>query len=117
MTVKLYREVVGEEVSSFYRANRITVMNDHDDLPWVWFDEERVILISGEDPIIKPSRGFRLDLEQGDMLPIINPLTGEPTGDVLPFEYLYAIMYSAYLFAAQAEDQRELEEAEEEADE
>jgi hypothetical protein len=109
MTMKLYREIVGTEVSSHYRANKITIMNPYDDLPWVTIEEERVINIEGEEPIIRPARGLRLALEAGDMLPIIDPTTGEPTGDVLPFEYLYAIMYSAYLFAAQSQDEEDAE--------
>lgn len=32
-------------------------------------------------------------------IPLINPLTGESTGDTLPIDNLMAIMYSLYAFA------------------
>lgn len=32
-------------------------------------------------------------------IPLINPLTGELTGDTLPIDNLMAIMYSVYAFA------------------
>lgn len=98
---------------SYMRTNRIEILNPAAHLPpTVVFHEERVL--EGPTGVLSrwPEGQCVLEHDPNLVIPLLNPLTGEPTGQSLGMNELYAIVYSVYLHAATARDEASEEPAE-----
>lgn len=91
---------------SWVRAKRIVIDNPNDDSKMIRFIEEMLINIDGR--IIAEDLGsLRMDITDEDMgkeITIIDPTTGEPTGQRITYQELYGILFSAYLEQAALRD-------------
>lgn len=100
----LYRpgQITGQ---SYMRTNRIEITNKAAHLPpSVVFHEERVI--EGPNGVMTriPEGQCHLEYDPAAEIPLLNPLTGEASGQMLTMDELHAIVYSVYLYAAKARD-------------
>lgn len=88
------------------RCNQISIDNRRGQVPTVRFEEERVALLDDGDEMRKPAAGITLDFDPARQVPLLDPATGQPTGTSTTYGAVYAILYSAYIAAAQERDAR-----------
>ena len=81
-----------------YKKAAVIIFNNTGDIPEMQVYEDTVIPL--EDTVLTQRTGqYTVSYHPDINIPIINPLTGELTGDVLPIDNLMAIMYSVYAYA------------------
>lgn len=96
MTFKLdYRPVAGE---SYRRCNQVIIDNPYDGAPSITFAQE-TILGAGSAVMHLPMSGIRVVFDLVATIPVINPETGQPTGQTITHAALYAMIYSAFIAA------------------
>lgn len=105
MTIKYQNEVVAGD--AWLRANRIVVENPLYEIPKIRFVEEKVLEMENGD-IHHREMGY-LEVkgtpEVAEMkIPIIDPTTGEPTGELINYHHFNTILASMYLFFANLRD-------------
>ena len=81
-----------------YKKAAVIMFNNTGIVPEVQVFEDTVIPL--EDTVLTQRTGqYTVPYHPDISIPLINPLTGELTGDTLPIDNLMAIMYSIYAFA------------------
>jgi hypothetical protein len=88
------------------RCNQIAIDNRRGITPTVRFEEERVAVLDDGDEMRKPAAGMTIDFDPARQIPLLDPTTGAPTGASTTYGAVYAILYSAYIAAAQERDAR-----------
>lgn len=88
------------------RCNQIAIDNRRGSTPTVRFEEERVAVLDDGDEMRKPAAGMTIDFDPARQIPLLDPTTGQPTGNSTTYGAVYAILYSAYIAAAQERDAR-----------
>lgn len=89
------------------RCNQIAIDNRRGQVPTVRFEEERVVTLDSGDEMRKPAAGITLEFDPARQIPLRDPRTGELTGQSTSYGEVYAILYSAYIAAAQERDTRD----------
>jgi len=99
---------------SWTRCCAVKVANSYQQAPLVEFVEERLTALS-DGRTLRESGAAPLSLryEPGMQIPMRDPATGLPTGDTFPIDLTHAMMYSAYLYAAEQRDAMQAPPAEE----
>lgn len=93
--------VSGEE---FTRCYQIIIDNQHNRSRKATFQEERV-LVSGSGADRRwPTGACSIVYDEAIEIPILDPADGSATGATITMAALYGLLYSAYLYAAQARD-------------
>jgi len=101
-----YKETTGSG-SSWTRANRVMILNPLEDsvAKQISFFEETVAKVG--DTTIKADSGYCNTYYTADkLIELINPETGETTGETITQGKVYQAIYSLYLAAAKARDQQ-----------
>ena len=81
-----------------YKKAAAIVFNNTGAIPEVQVYEDTVIPL--EDTVLTQRTGqYTVPYHPDISIPLINPLTGELTGETIPIDNLMAIMYSIYAFA------------------
>ena len=99
-----YKETSGSG-TSWIRANRVMILNPLEaEIPkQISFFEETVAKIG--DSTIKSESGYVPTYYSPDkLIELIDPKTGEPTGETILQSKVYQALYSLYLAAAQQRD-------------
>jgi hypothetical protein len=99
-----YTAVTGE---SWLRAKRIVIDNPLNGLPIAKFVEERVVNIAGGEQYFRDQGTLEVpatEEQMGTEIPILDPTTGEPTGQVVTYGEAYNLLKSAYIHFAQLRD-------------
>jgi len=99
-----YKEVTGSG-TSWTRANRVMILNPLEpEIPkQISFFEEIVAQVDGT--IIKSESGYIPTYYSADKpIQMLDPSTGEPTGETILQSKVYQAIYSLYLAAAQQRD-------------
>ena len=96
--------------TKWQRANRISIINEHDRPVVISFQEEELVTIG--DQTIKNPIPLLLEktLTQEDMsieFNLMNPTTNEVTGSTMTYAELYAAMHSLYFHLATERDEQE----------
>ena len=81
-----------------YKKAAVIMFNNTGDIPEMQVFEDTVIPV-GDRVITQRTGQYTVPYHPDINIPLINPLTGELTGDTLPIDNLMAIMYSVYSFA------------------
>lgn len=89
---------------TWQRAYQIVIENTRGSAPVIRFDEERVIALEDGTEVRKPLGNLAVSFDPTASIPLLNPLTGEPTGGTITHGEVYAILYSAYIASALARD-------------
>lgn len=97
MDYKLDHQV--SEGESYTRCNQIIIDNRRDAPPAVTFGQERVV-VSGGQHLHIPMAPLPLTFDPAATIPIVSPETGEATGGTITQAEIYALIYSAYIYAA-----------------
>lgn len=99
-----YTAVTGE---SWLRAKRIVIDNSLNDVPTVKFVEERVVNIEGGEQYFRDQGVLELAATEANMtneIPLLDPETGESTGQVVTYGEAYNLLKSAYIHFADLRD-------------
>ncbi len=81
-----------------YKKAAVIIFNNTGDIPEMQVYEDTVIPL--EDTVLAQRTGqYTVPYHPDISIPLINPLTGELTGEAIPIDNLMAIMYSIYAFA------------------
>lgn len=92
--------------SMWTRSNKVTISNPYNQTPSVHFEEERVIqLDGGAAPITNPNPRFlSANFDATASFPLLDPVTGEPTGATATHQELYVMLHSLYIKTATDSD-------------
>lgn len=100
MSYKLHHQPLAGE--SYMRCYQIVIDNRLGQPPGVVYSQERVIADQGGAVSRHPVGTLRHHYEPAATIPVIDPETGEPTGEAVTQQQLMALVYSAYIAAATA---------------
>lgn len=92
--------ISGEE---FTRCYQIIIDNPHSGAAKASFQEERVLITAGAARRW-PTGACSISYDEALEIPILDPATGAETGSTITMAALYGLLYSAYLYTAQARD-------------
>lgn len=106
-----YKEV-SETGTSWVRANAVSISNPFNGVPSVTYTTERIIqLHSGEIITQQLPRYMTVNFAREGTFPMLDPVTGEPTGAVGSHAALYAMMFSLFMDTVTKKDAQEAAEA------
>ena len=97
MSYKLHHKPLAGE--SYVRCHQIVIDNRLDRVPVIQYHQERVIADNAGTISKLPMGPTPQEFDPSAEVPIIDPETGEPTGEVLTQGQLMAYVYSAYIAA------------------
>lgn len=89
--------------TAYTRCNQVVINNPKGGVPSMAFLEERFIEL-GADSVARPTGSIQASFRADGVFPLINPGTGEPTGDTMTHQQVYAVLYSLYISEALARD-------------
>lgn len=98
MVFKLNQQPVAGE--SFVRCRQVIIDNHLGKLPKLEFHQETVIVSEGGRVAHMPMPPLSTTFDPAAEIPVINPETGEATGEIVTQAHVYGLVYSAYLMAA-----------------
>ena len=81
-----------------YKKAAVIVFNNTGSVPEMQVHEDTVIPL-GDAVLTQRTGQYTVPYHPDIEIPLINPMTGELTGDSLPIDNLMAIMYSLYAFS------------------
>ena len=91
--------------TTWKRCHQVVLDNPLGVVPTIRFDEQEVLAIDGRAVEIKRSAGsLSLPFDAAQPIALRDPDTGELTGDTSTYGAVYALVYSAYMAAADARD-------------
>ncbi|ALO46566.1 hypothetical protein [Pseudohongiella spirulinae] len=86
------------------RCKRIVISNPLAAQPEIRYDEETVLTTSAGQTL-KSAQGYlTVPFDPSAVIDLYDPATGQPTGQTVTQGEIYALVYSAYLTAANARD-------------
>ncbi len=81
-----------------YKKAAVIMFNNTGAIPELQVYEDTVIPL-GDTVLTQRTGQYAVPYQPDIIIPLINPLTGELTGDTMPIDNLMAIMYSVYAFS------------------
>ena len=81
-----------------YKKAAVIMFNNTGDIPEMQVYEDTVIPLGGT-VLTQRTGQYAVPYHPDISIPLINPLTGELTGDTMPIDDLMAIMHSVYAFS------------------
>lgn len=97
MTFKLNQQPVAGE--SYTRSPQVVIDNRMGRTPTITFHREMVLGTAGGSVMCQPMAPNVLAFDPQASVPVINPETGEPTGDTVTHGEIYALLFSAFVAA------------------
>ena len=93
-------DLIGQEDvnATSYKKAAVIMFNNSGAVPEMQVYEDTVIPL-GDAVLTQRTGQYTVAYHPGISIPLLNPMTGELTGDSLPIDSLMAIMYSLYAFA------------------
>ena len=93
-------KLIGEQDvnATSYKKAAVIMFNSTGVIPEMVAYEDTVIPL-GDTVLTQRTGQYTVTYHPDISIPLINPLTGELTGDTLPIDNLMAIMYSIYVFS------------------
>lgn len=89
--------------TQWQRCHGVYLQNTYGQTPLITLREEQVTAI-GDQTFFKDMGQMQFPFEQGATIPLLNPLTGQPTGGTITMGEVYAIMWSLYMQKAAERD-------------
>lgn len=90
--------------TTWQRCCQIVIDNPRGALPSVRFDEEEVLALADGREIKRSLGTLALPFNPAQEIPLRDPATGELTGEFTTYGTAYALLYSAYMDAAESRD-------------
>ena len=85
------------------RCHHVALDNPRAGVPSIMFYEQEVLSISGRE-VESLTGPLSVPFNPAQVITLRNPYTGEPTGEYSTHGAVYALLYSAYMGAAEARD-------------
>lgn len=98
MSYKLDQTPISGE--SFTRCPQVIIDNRLGAMPVVTFHQERVVGTSDGQVMKMPMQPLPMTFDPAAVIPIIDPATGQDTGQTITQGEVYALVYSAYFATA-----------------
>jgi hypothetical protein len=98
-----YKESVIDGLT-WQRCSQIVVDNPRDGAPSVRFDEEEILALADGREVRRALGTLTQPFDPAQEIPLRNPATSELTGEIATYGAAYALLYSAYMAAAEARD-------------
>jgi len=92
--------------SRWWRAQRVIVENPYGRTPYVSYAEQEIVLIDSSDKVVRDVGMLSTEFDPDQEFPILNPETGEATGETAKMRDVYVLLHSHYIFAAKQRDER-----------
>ena len=101
-----FKEIQNQEATVYRRCNRILIEHPLNHTSAAKFSEERVVEINENKYTIPlyDSNKIELVFEPGKEMPILDPVTLEPTGETFTHADLYQLIMSSYIFAVEEKE-------------
>lgn len=90
--------------TTWQRCCQIVIDNTRGAAPSVRFDEEEVLALADGREIKRALGALALPFDPARSIPLRDPVTGALTGGATTYGAAYALLYSAYMAAAEARD-------------
>lgn len=84
---------------TWQRCSMVSIHNPYKALPIIYLQEEEVTEADGKF-IAVPVQGLQFPFDPSRVIPLRNPLTGEPLGSTMTFQQMYIGLWSLYIDAA-----------------
>lgn len=89
--------------TKWQRCRQVVIDNPIGGAPYVTFNEEQVVNL-GDESFIRNVQGMKVDFVQDEVINLLDPVTGAPTGETMTQGKLYQAFYSLYIAKALARD-------------
>lgn len=91
--------------STWTRCSNIYIANNYGVTPTITFGEQQLIAIENQPPLVVNTNTSCMAIFNGSSdIVILDPATGDPTGQTVTQQELYNILYSLYIATAKARD-------------
>ena len=90
--------------SEYTRCYEIRIANQLDQIPIIEFKEQRITTLSNGKTITDNIGLLEVSFNPAMLIELIDPTTGQQTGQTITFADVYAILYSAYIKQATIRD-------------
>lgn len=97
MSYKLDEKPIAGE--SYIRCPQVVIDNRLGHVPTIAFHRERVIGLADGATVVQPMSPREVTFNPAAVVAVINPETGEQTGQTITHGDLYTLIYSAFLAA------------------
>lgn len=85
---------------TWQRCHQVVIENPRSGQQVVRFEEERVLSVNADSEVRASLGSLSVVFDAAKEIPLLDPVTGELTGQVTTYGAAYALLYSAYLAAA-----------------
>jgi len=92
------------------RCHQVHIYNALETVPHCRFDEETVVSVGGRQMAI-PDGYITKDFDAAAGIALLDPQTGQPTGQSMTHEGLYQVLYSLYMQTATERDVQEAQDS------
>jgi len=92
--------------STWQRCKTVTIVNPHSStgqVPVAYFQEEAAVSFGGTT-ILTERGSCQLSFDPQAEIDVIDPQTGDPTGETVTHGHLYKLLFSLYMDAAKKRD-------------
>lgn len=91
--------------STWTRCSNIYIANSYGVTPTITFGEQQLIAIENQPPlVVNTNTSCSTEFQASANIQILDPATGDPTGQTVTQQELYNILYSLYIATAKARD-------------
>ena len=87
------KEVSGR---SYQRCAQIVVDNGYGATPRMSFSEEEILRLVDGSVVVRTVPGCAVSFDPQDVIPLLNPITGESLGQSITQAQMHTFLYSAY---------------------
>lgn len=90
--------------TQWQRCRTVIIDNSYQRQPNIMFQEERLTNVNGE-LFQQGAGGLNVPFDPAQVITLLDPATGLPTGDTMTFGEMYIAMWSLYMSEAVARDE------------
>lgn len=105
-----YRETAATG-TAWIRANQVVINNPYEAAPSISFGCEQIVLLGDKVITVPDPRYLVAGYRPVNEIPLLDPATGEPTGEIATHSQLYGILYSLFIKTALEQDAKEAADA------
>ena len=91
--------------STWTRCSSVYISNTYNVIPTITFGEQQLIVIENQPPlVVNTNTSCMAQFVATADIQIVDPITGNPTGQTVTQQQLYDILYSLYIATAKERD-------------
>jgi hypothetical protein len=91
--------------STWTRCSSVYISNVYDSVPSITFGEQQLIVLENQNPlVVNTNNSCSALFDANGSIIVLDPATGNPTGQTVTQQQLYDILYSLYIATAAERD-------------